>query len=667
MPAAIAPVTSPTEWLTRLYEHCDGWLTLFSLDRTSGEQHVDWAPISEADKLAILAEERATSCCVWFGVATRKEPLGHKRGGADECLHIPALWVDLDVEGPNHKGGHSLPPTIDAAKKIIDDFPLPPSAVIRSGGGLQPWWFLTEPIGVEEARSILRGWGATWAELGRRRNWHVDNVFDVARIMRLPGTINHKTTPTPVTGKVCWERRYNPSDFEPHLLDPPAAPEPGRIPYIGPERPGDAFNAVRRGGDVLAAIGFTLARTDSSGEEHWTRPGKDPKDGASATVYPDGHTTLWSDTIQQRWPQAELRRPYDPFGLFSILFHHGDFRAARETLAAQGYGARARADDDFSWVQLNGSTPDPATTEPADGLQPIDWAAFWKRERKTDDEWLIEPLVPRNRHVALWAVHKTGKSLIALEVAAAAATGSDCLGYKIPAPMDVIYLDMEMTEDDLEERLTDLGYGPETDLERLHYYLLPALPPLDTHAGGQAIVELAQRHLPELIVIDTMARVVEGEENDADTYRAFNRHTGRALKALGVAVLRLDHGGKDTSLGQRGSSAKGDDVDVVWQLKTADDGLELVRTAARMSWVPANVALHRHTEPVLHHTPGIELWPAGTKEMADLLDTLNLPLTAGRPAARQALRDAGHTAKNDVLSKALKYRRQRASDPGNLT
>jgi hypothetical protein len=663
MPAVVEP-TNPNEWLQHLYTDCEGWLTLFSVDRTTGQQHVDWATIDQADQLAQLAQQRTATCCVWFGVATRKQNLGGRRGGGDDCLHIPALWADIDVEGPNHKGGHPLPTTLEAARLIIEEFPLAPSAVIRSGGGLQPWWLLAEPISVDEARQILPGWGATWAELGRRHGWHVDNVFDVARVMRLPGTTNRKTVPTPVTGKVCWDRRYNLSDFEPHLLEPPPAPEPGRIPYIGPERPGDAFNAVRRGGDVLAAAGFTLVRTDrGSGEEHWTRPGKAAKDGTSATVYPDGHTTIWSDTVQAQWPAVELRRPYDPFGLWCVLFSAGDFTAAREALAAQGYGTRARADDDFSWVSLNGNAPHPPG-ETDSGLIPIYWPAFWKHEHEGED-WLVEPLIPRGRQVALWAIHKTGKSLITLEVAAAVATGAAVFRQAAGEPADVIYCDMEMTEDDLYDRLTDLGYGPDSVLDRLHYYLLPALPPLDTPEGAAVLFELVARHSATLVVLDTMARVVAGEENDADTYRAFYRHTGRGLKALGVSLLRLDHGGKDAERGQRGSSAKGDDVDVVWQLTPTEDGLELVRRAARMSWVPERAALRRHLDP-LHHTLVDAAWPPGTAELADLLDTLDIPLNATRAAARAKLTIFNHKARNDVLGKALKYRVQMWAEPEDL-
>jgi hypothetical protein len=46
---------------------------------------------------------------------------------------------------------------------------------------------------------------------------------------------------------------------------------------------------------------------------------------------------------------------------------------------------------------------------------------------------------------------------------------------------------MEMTLDDVHERLGDLGYGPDDDLERRNYHLLPALPPLDHPEGGAAV------------------------------------------------------------------------------------------------------------------------------------------------------------------------------------
>ena len=81
---------------------------------------------------------------------------------------------------------------------------------------------------------------------------------------------------------------------------------------------------------------------------------------------------------------------------------------------------------------------------------------------------------------AMYAIHKTGKSLISLW----------CAVEMVKAGHVVIYLDYEMTEEDVHERLSDMGYGPDTDLRRLRYALLPSLPPLDRGEGGQALAAI---------------------------------------------------------------------------------------------------------------------------------------------------------------------------------
>ena len=156
------------------------------------------------------------------------------------------------------------------------------------------------------------------------------------------------------------------------------------------------------------------------------------------------------------------------------------------------------------------------------------------------------------------------------------------------------------------------------------YYQLQSLPPLDTDLGGEILATIAERHKARLVVIDTMARAVHGEENSADTYRNFYAFCGRRLKAAGGShSLRLDHQGKDATLGQRGSSAKDDDLDVVFRL-TADDlgRIVLKRTRSRMAWIPAEIVLQRQEEPLLRHVLASDSWPAGTADTAVALDDL---------------------------------------------
>lgn len=303
-----------------------------------------------------------------------------------------------------------------------------------------------------------------------------------------------------------------------------------------------------------------------------------------------------------------------------------------------------------------GAAEEPAGADLADWAAPVDWGAFWAGEA-IEQEWLVEPIIPARRQVAIYSAAKCGKSLLALDAAAALATGRPLLGATRTQPLHVVYVDLEMTEDDVRERLEDMGYGPDTDLSRLHYYLLPSLPSLDSDLGGQVVEAIARRYDARLVVVDTMARAVAGAENESDTYRDFYRHTGKRLKAAGVALLRLDHAGKDPTAGQRGSSSKADDVDVVFRMTAIDAGFKLRRTHSRVPWVPIEIELARHGSP-LRHTLTTGLWPDGTREVAALLDQLAVPLDARTAEAVRTLAAAGHGKRRQVVIAALKWRAQ---------
>jgi hypothetical protein len=224
-----------------------------------------------------------------------------------------------------------------------------------------------------------------------------------------------------------------------------------------------------------------------------------------------------------------------------------------------------------------------------------------------------------------------------------------------------LYLDYEMTADDLAERLEQMGFGDDVDLSRLHYALLPSLPGHDEPEGGKAVVRLAELCDADLVVIDTFGRAVHGDENDADTVRSWYRWTGIHLKHAGRAFVRVDHAGKDVTKGQRGTSAKNDDVDVVWQMTVTDDGYALKALKRRMGWVPETVTIIKREDDNLTFTQSIDAAvPAGTIVVMEQLDKLGVSPDASRRVACDALREAGHKARNVVVSAAQKRRRMAA-------
>jgi hypothetical protein len=238
----------------------------------------------------------------------------------------------------------------------------------------------------------------------------------------------------------------------------------------------------------------------------------------------------------------------------------------------------------------------------------------------------------------------------------------------------VLYLDYEMTASDLMERLETLGYTNEDDLSHLHYALIPSLPPLNTYEGAAEVMKLVELTGAQVVVIDTTGRAVEGEENSADTYREFARTTGLSLKAAGVALLRTDHAGKDKgkTQGQRGSSAKNDDVDIVYHLQRDGHTMKLTRIFSRIGWAPTEVELVEEQLEDDHKPIRLkEAMETFTEETYDLARRLMIALglkpgdkQQNSQAFRRQARQAGIKARNDQWGPALRAIAQnRLRDP----
>ena len=453
------------------------------------------------------------------------------------------------------------------------------------------------------------------------------------------------------------------SDAPQWLLSLLTTPEPTQPPP-NLSKPSDTdsiaarYNQQTTWPQLLQADGWTLAASLPTGETQWTRPGKDIREGISATVGHEGRDILTTFTSSIPWLPEDS---YSRFGYYACRHHNGNRSAAASQLLSQ----ETQTLDHYFTNQL--ITPEPSIeTTPETRIELahlVDWTKLWTDDRP-DEEWLAEPIIPKGRAIALYAPAKAGKSTIVLAIVAAVATGSRILGQTRATPTNVLYLDYEMTEDDLIERLTELGYGPQDNLDKLHYALLPSLPPLDTIEGANALLELVDRTQAELVVVDTFGRAVEGDEDRADTVRAFYRHTGLSLKARGVAVLRTDHSGKSVEKGMRGSSAKADDVDIVWQLSRTNtnkgDGVRLNRTHSRISWVPPDIRISR-IETDHGHDYIIDAqdqqWADGTRQDAELLETLNIPIEMSARNASAIIRATEHKMSDKRIRTAVEFRK----------
>jgi hypothetical protein len=486
----------------------------------------------------------------------------------------------LDIDVSDGKAGDET-----LADLELQYGPLPDTATVLTGSGGQHRYFLM-PAGV-----TIRNNAST--ALGPGLDIRGEGGQCVA-----PPTIHPNGRPYEWEGGEIGEIAPAPKWLVRLLTEKPKpdAPSEPKTTSSDSDSVAARYNAQTTWPELLSADGWTLAQTLPDGEQRWVRPGKDARDGISATVGHGGggQLTVFSSSIS--WlPEGS----YSRFGYYARRHHGGDRSAAASRLYELDMAPVNALLDAVPVADITHDVMNDVTSPPTDRVELahlVDWQKFWHQDH-ADEEWLAYPVIPKGRAIALYAPAKAGKSTIVLAVAAATATGRRVLGQRRAEQVDVLYLDYEMTEADLLERLGELGYGPDDDLSRLHYALLPSLPPLDTREGANAILGLIEKTGAQLAIIDTFGRAVEGDEDSADTVRAFYRHTGLALKAKGVTYLRTDHSGKDVGKGQRGSSAKNDDVDLVWRLTRTDskqgEGVRLERTHSRISWVPQEVKIQR--------------------------------------------------------------------------
>ena len=135
---------------------------------------------------------------VYWSVSIFDKPTKpHLRGKAQDSVGIWGLWLDVDMRSPYRKR-RDLPSNVNESLMLIDDSPFPPTLIISSGYGLQPWWLFKEPWIFNsqaeklEASKICGAWNEWFRIKALNKGWGLDGVSDLARVMRYPGTLNHK-------------------------------------------------------------------------------------------------------------------------------------------------------------------------------------------------------------------------------------------------------------------------------------------------------------------------------------------------------------------------------------------------------------------------------------------------------------------------------------------
>ena len=238
-----------------------------------------------------------------------------------------------------------------------------------------------------------------------------------------------------------------------------------------------------------------------------------------------------------------------------------------------------------------------------DRLNLVNWAELFAGG-EVEEPWLVEGLISRERQHVIYSDAGLGKSLLAREIAVKLATGKPVLGLPASTPVRVLYLDNEnIIRGDVLRSLQDMGVTPD-ELDNLFFAAFPDIPSLNTMDGTDVLSRILDEIQPDLVILDTASRFVQGDENSNDTWNALYNHLGKLLKTRGIALIRLDHEGKSGAKGQRGGSAKKGDVDLVWHMeRSSSENLltfTLTNEKARIPLPYAVRTLDRFLNPLRH-------------------------------------------------------------------
>ena len=182
------------EFLSEIYKGCDtGFITITSLP----SRNTKWFKVDDIKKVAKTAENIGKKTNVFFGVGLRNKVLKNGlRGSEKDISCIGALYADIDVKGDAH-AEKSLPETTSEAASFLNSLDIKPSIIVNSGNGIHGYWLLKEPFNIENTQdrsyivSIFKGFGKYINLEAKKHGWRIDNVYDLARTLRVPGTINH--------------------------------------------------------------------------------------------------------------------------------------------------------------------------------------------------------------------------------------------------------------------------------------------------------------------------------------------------------------------------------------------------------------------------------------------------------------------------------------------
>ena len=159
---------------------------------------------------------------------------------------------------------------------------------------------------------------------------------------------------------------------------------------------------------------------------------------------------------------------------------------------------------------------------------------------RSAETWLIENLMPVGGSMLIYGNPKTGKSFAALQLACCVTSGVEWLGFDVPQPTRVVYVQLDTPRTLWArnvENLRSSGHPVEgvhfADRETLQTFPFDILRDDHQLLLAQSLAEVK----PGIVVIDTIREFHSGDENDSTDMQVAIARLEAAVKPAGMIFV----------------------------------------------------------------------------------------------------------------------------------
>jgi P4 family phage/plasmid primase-like protien len=188
-----------SDWIAALGFSADEYVAVCHKHNTTGDFKYSVLPPAAVPSYVDLM---SAAHDVWLGVNPVAGPARSTggRGKPEDVTRMSAVFADLDVKPGGCADFDVAQAVVDEVSSVIGEYP---TMVVFSGHGLQPYWAIDTDDGeitpdghgalsTTEMEAVLLRFGRLVRAVAAAHGAKVDSVYDLARILRCPGTRNFK-------------------------------------------------------------------------------------------------------------------------------------------------------------------------------------------------------------------------------------------------------------------------------------------------------------------------------------------------------------------------------------------------------------------------------------------------------------------------------------------